>query len=432
MRKPLAVQMNKESAWKKEMGIMADYAKHDKSSREYNKSVSMNQQIRALHNCAVNRPIIVDRIKKGTAHDLSTEPYKPGKTVVLVSSGPSLDQHIPFLQKWKGDIICMWQQATTLIYYGIVPNYIMVTDIRSTYEGIEGIDWSKYNTKLIATPGCWKSIFERWPNDLLLYRLGNGESQGFHKFTQNIMYSNTQDTHVESLKGEILLTPMIPTEITIYASGASSVVALASGLQYSKVILCGFDFCEHSNKRRFTKWDKSNGTWMKSVSEIDWSVEQERVGDVVSNNIYRYYKRQFLAACRFSQRIIYTMDLTPSPFPVLGPEKTLRGKLPKYNKPHIDRLIDDYLAEGGMYPIECKHGFIFYELDSYEKIIQAMTLQNRVYRCDNCQSAFQFTDDADYTGYDCDNCKIGKLSRNAPVDIKKNAKRLKRYFKETK
>jgi DNA-directed RNA polymerase subunit RPC12/RpoP len=424
--------MNQESAFKKERAKMAELSKTDKSVTEYNKSVSMSQQIRDLHNSAVNRPIIKERLDNGTAHDLSCEGTKEGKTVVLVSSGPSLDQAIPFLMKWDGDIICMCQQSTTLMFHGIEPTYIIATDIRTTYEMIQAVDWSKTKTKLIAPPGCWHSLYERWPNDILLYRVGNGQSQGFHKFIQSIIFSDTQDTHVESLRGDMLLTPMIPTEITIYASGAAAVVALASGFKYSKVLLAGFDFGAHKDISRFKKWDKGDtGEWEIQITQTDFDYYSEQVGDVYTNNIQRYYKRQFLAACRFTGIRIYTLDTVPNmPFPTISHAHALSNKYPRYKKHHVARLIDDYLAENGMYGAECENGFVFFELDSLEKIRKAMTLQNRVYRCDNCMSAFQFTDDADYTGFQCDNCSIGKLVQNAPVDVEKNIKRLKKYFEE--
>ena len=158
-------------------------------SDAYNAATAQSMGYQEILNSAMNWQTIMRYFKEGKARDLNQEEKKGGKPVFITGSGPSLDDNIEKLKEWEGDIICHYSQATTLMYHGIEPDYIVALDSICNWEGLRGVDWSKTKTKLVLHPGMWPSLVENWPNDMLFYRQYLGRPDGFGSSTQKIMYS---------------------------------------------------------------------------------------------------------------------------------------------------------------------------------------------------------------------------------------------------
>ncbi len=89
-----------------------------------------------------------------------------GTPAVITCSGPTFDESVPFLKKWKGLIICGPTQVQTLIEHGIRPQYMIAYDSapdfkkfvqlaeapKGYYEGIQ----------LLTTPYMDPGFVHRW------------------------------------------------------------------------------------------------------------------------------------------------------------------------------------------------------------------------------------------------------------------------------
>ncbi len=96
-------------------------------SNDYNAATAVTMGYQEIRNSAENWQNIMHLFRTGRAKDLNEEVKQRGTPVILTGSGPSLDDTIEKLKNWKGGIICHYSQALTLMYHGIVPDYIVDT-----------------------------------------------------------------------------------------------------------------------------------------------------------------------------------------------------------------------------------------------------------------------------------------------------------------
>lgn len=239
-------------------------------SNKYNAVTAKTQGYQEIRNSAENWNLLMQYIADGRARDLNLEPKKLLAPVILTGSGPSLDRSIEKLKEWKGDIICHYSQAVTLMYYGIEPAYIVALDAICNWEGLQAIDWSKTRTKLVLHPGMWPSLVQNWPNEMLLYRQNMGDNNAFGMNEQKVMYSNRHGTLEDALASKVHLEPIIKTELTMFACTPPAQLFVAQVLQYGAVFLAGMDFCYLDGKTRFTDYSvkeydaDGNPIWVKN------------------------------------------------------------------------------------------------------------------------------------------------------------------------
>jgi hypothetical protein len=182
-------------------------------------------------------------------HDL---PKMEEKTPCLVvGSGSSLDDILPHIMEWQGDIICSTSQLSTLTYHGKTPRYCVVVDPRMgpTLASVDGElahptreeAWG--DAFLVTHPGCPPPYLERWPGKIALYGLQDS-SEPYYVVTQRIAY--------EWLKG--FFVPM--------SDAVSCEIALAFSLGYSPVYLIGVDYGGPRFEMKYwdgTAWQTKSG-----------------------------------------------------------------------------------------------------------------------------------------------------------------------------
>ena len=209
------------------------------SSSNYNEGTRQSQLIHEELNSAINRPIIMDRVAKGTARDLDEEPKHEGEMCFIIGSGPSLDDSIVHLKNWEGGIICSTSHALTLMYHGIEPSHIIALDPFSAWEETKGIDWSKTKTKLIAHPGVWPDLIENWPNELLLYLQNAGDPAGYYNTTQKHMYTTREGKRpkAEFIWQSVLRSRCSPARLQ---RKCSSLIVSDTGVSSSPVVTSRF------------------------------------------------------------------------------------------------------------------------------------------------------------------------------------------------
>jgi len=433
---------------------LPDEASEKLNSSQYNDVTMRMQLIHELLNAATNWQPIVTAISEGRARDIADEPKAVGigkekPPAIIIGSGPSLDKSIKYLKDWKGGIFCTTSHAVTLVRHGIIPTHIVALDPFCMYSEIEDVDWSKTNTKLVATPTVYPDLIEKWPNELLLYIQSNGKEHSFYKDTLKSMYTKREDT------GQGIRYPqfrfLIRTEFALFACSPPMQLFVADMLGYGTIFLAGCDFGFPDNKERFTEaklkeaykgmvvnpHDYGIETWEKLWDEIPHPYTKNdntvvSFNGVLSEKVHIYYKKNFISAWRLCGKTIYTTDHgTITEIPYTDIKKLIRKQgydYPKQSSLVIQRITDRYLATIACFVVEENHGGkLFVEtVNPVEDITQYIKAHLRKWMCPYCKSIMEADDDKDYTGEACLICKTKGLKRAAEIDLDKNIERIKK------
>lgn len=434
----------------------------------YNAGTLQKQLIHEVVSSAMNYDTIVKAFASGRAMDIE-DAEKVNKTpCIIVGSGPSLDYVLPYLKDWKGGIFCTTSHALTLIRWGIEPTHIVALDPFCTYEEISGIDWSRTKTKLICHPGCWPTLIQKWPNEMLLYIQNSGKSDSFYSNVQKKMYAKRED------QGKGLRDPIfryyIRTEFAIFACSPPLQLFAADKLGYGTAFLCGCDFGFPGGKERFTSWTVKDKTeevstnkgflnlayqeypdenpmapdakfdptkWVEHVYPyVPGSHKEEVVSSngIPSEKIHLYYKKNMLSAWRLCNKTMYTTDKgTITEVPYTDIRKLIKKQGHGYliqTKEWIARTTDRYLATVHCFIVQSDNGVSFVESENpmidLPKFMQEF---NNQYYCTACKQSFKSNNGTDYMGKECPICKKMGVSRMVNIDIEKNMERFERLIK---
>jgi DNA-directed RNA polymerase subunit RPC12/RpoP len=402
-------------------------------SNKYNAVTAKTQGYQEIRNSAENWGLLMQFIEDGRARDLNLEPKKLLAPVILTGSGPSLDRSIEKLKDWKGDIICHYSQAVTLMYHGIEPAYIVALDAICNWEGLQAIDWSKTRTKLVLHPGMWPSLVQNWPNEMLLYRQNMGDPNSFGMNEQKVMYSYRQGTLDDALASRVSFDPLIKTELTMFACTPPAQLFVAQVLQYGAVFLTGMDFCYIDGKERFSNYDLVDGKWTKYEHLLDDSVERVRTETgFKSDPLHLYYKKNFISACRLSMQRVFTTDQSSiTEMPYIPLEKVIKdnGKAKDIPPTVRERQYEEYLAKIGCFVINFDKGHSFVEAKNpINDITYYMQEKNRIYHCTTCGQTAVAKDDKGYDGEKCELCGNKTMKQSNPADIEANIKRIRKLI----
>jgi len=454
-------------------------------SDSYNAATAVTMGYQEIRNSAENWNTIMELFRTGRAHDLNEEPKKMGEPVILTGSGPSLDDTIEKLKDWKGGIVCHYSQALTLMYHGIVPDYIVALDAICNWEGLEGVDWKSTKTKLVLHPGMWPSLVSNWPNEFLFYRQNLGKPDSFGVNEQKIMFCERQGTLQDALDTKISFKPLINTELTMFACTPPTQLFVAQVLGYGAVYLTGMDFAYHGTKERFTnytvgeresllpecregsynenteiiqqhgrgRWDLpqcdiidekqiiKDKVWVKHTNILK-DLEREYVqtnNGLKTDPLHLYYKKNFISACRLSMQRVFTTDkgaITEIPYMSIDTVIKTQGRLTKYDITPNVRMsrYEKYLATLNCFVINFEQGAAFVEVqDPVRDTTGFMQSKNLQYICGGCGTGIQAADLNDHSGEKCSNCGSNNTKRVNPCDIEANSKRIKAlvdYVKE--
>jgi len=394
-------------------------------SKGYNEGTKTKQLIHEIINSTDNYSVLKEAYYSGRAKDISIcdkAPLLNGEKMpcIIIGSGPSLDKSIPFLKDWKGGIFCTTSHARTLVRYGIAPTHLVALDPFCTWEEIEGVDWSKTNTKLITHPGVWPTLVQKWPNDIILYRENIGPNS-FYSTTQKQMYTVREDMG----KGirDPLFRYMIYTDFAMFACSPPLQLFAADKLGYGTAFLCGVDFSFPDGKDRFTDWtvkEDIKKVYVNGVppdgfhNDINWNnlwephehllepIPPERVpvttnNGIPSERIHIYYKKNFYSAWRLANKTMYTTDhgaMYEIPYTDIKKLIKKQGyKYPPMKDWFIKKTSDEYLHSVGCYVVEAGEGKSFVESNNPMEEIKLYIINlMQQYTCPSCKQVFQIKD----------------------------------------
>jgi hypothetical protein len=164
--------------------------------------------------------------------DMRNLPRINGEPVIIMGSGPSLDDVLPLLKDWKGKICCSTSHLPILGYMGIEPDYCFLIDADPTMEFLVK-DYAKRNAKtiMICHPQLPREIIAAWPEDKVfffrMYDPGDKFSQDYMPLIYGWMNQET-NWHIGSyiLNSGNVVNAMVP-----------AMQALGAGT----IFLCGYD-----------------------------------------------------------------------------------------------------------------------------------------------------------------------------------------------
>jgi hypothetical protein len=413
-------------------------SKMETSSAQFNDATLKAQLIHEIVNSAYNHNKIVSAFENGTARDISDEVKADGKPCFILGSGASLDIALPLLKDWKGGIICTTSQALSLMYHGIEPTHILALDPFCAWEEIDGVDWSKTKTKLIAHPGVWPNLIQNWPNEMLFYVENSGRGDSFYNTTQKQMY-----TWREGDRRLPIFHFYIRTALTLFACSPPAELFVAERLGYGTIFLSGVDFGFTYGKERFSNWVKKDGEWkLNEYPILDEAAVPDRPKLILSNNniptlpMHVYYKKNFISGWRLSHQTVYTTDKgTITEIPYVDIKEAIEKQGEGFEKQSIEFIDDNsekYLASVYCFVVKVKtyngaEGQSFVEAREPEKdLVSYMLSLKKSYICTKCGTQATATDDIDYDGKICTVCKDGAMKHFHDVNILENVGRFEK------
>jgi hypothetical protein len=218
-------------------------------------------------------------------YDIKQLPHKPNKPVLLLGSGPSLDDWSPYIKDWEGDIICSTSQLAWLEYHGVVPTYCNLIDSDPEMNYLIANYGDSDKCTLISHPQAPREAHELWKGPVYYYLMHDAGDE-FQGDGIQFMYG---------MVNEQFNWP-INSKVTNLGNVMNCSIALAQQLEYAPIFLCGYDLGYPKKQYRFTNYEKKNNKWQQ-LEDIGIPPEREITrctGNVWADNLCFFYKYSFM------------------------------------------------------------------------------------------------------------------------------------------
>ncbi len=330
-------------------------------SKMYNDATSLRHLNNEIRFSFYNHKYIVAAYEEGRAVDLRSIPKAKDKPILIIGSGPTLNPEWEHIKKWKGAIMVSSSQASTCVYYGIDPDYIICLD-PNTHPGEFLVDtWEDKKAAIVIHPGVNPKMLEFWKGKVCLFRKMQ---------PQTPFYANAQRIGYQTMGDEVGYTyantgteDMIAAEIPMLACVLASQICIAKQLGYTKQFLVGADLSYPRDIDRFDRWDYIDGAWKETKSQNAIAAREVcktpaadplvRVDGILTSRMMIFYLHQVVTAWRITQcDIINTSkDGLAKMFPHQPMEKVVakQGYVKGYGIKQIVLASEEYLARQNIY-----------------------------------------------------------------------------------
>ena len=252
-------------------------------------------------------------LETGQAVDLAKLPKHKRTSVLIIGSGPTLDEALPLLKDWKGHIICSTSQASTLLAWGREPEHIVALDPDSNPGELTADTWEGRKSILHLHPGVMPDLVQWWKGPMALFRKLQPQ-QSFYAGEQAMGYSPLgplRDGRYQGNEAPLCITAQVPS----LACAIPSQICIAKHLGYSQYVLVGADFAFTNNQQRFTPRTWKDGQWIEHKAltaedhyETNYLVDDQMVETELdglrSTGMQIFYSHQTVIACRLVERSI--------------------------------------------------------------------------------------------------------------------------------
>lgn len=174
-----------------------------------------------------------------------------GKTLVCCGFGPSFEQQIDTLEKYKDnvDVACVDKCMGYLFDAGITPKYVFISDA--------GIDYDKYCAPWI----------DKTENSILLSCVTSNPTWAQNWKGPRYWYVNKDNIESEKIYGPISgVHEVIPAASNV---GNSVVVFASLVMGYDQILLIGYDYGWTSDDNYYAFNDSDKRYWMRHAMLVD-------------------------------------------------------------------------------------------------------------------------------------------------------------------
>ena len=353
----------------------------------YNLHTSRRHLANEIAWSAANWDTLMKGLSTGRVKDISQVPKVRNEPILIIGSGPTLDDALPILKDWEGDILTSTSQASTCVKYGKDPKYVLALDPDSHPDEMKIDSWEGRDTTLIMHPGIEPKLTnehihtlnghqvvrkinpQQWKGKIGLFRKLEPQT-AFYNNAQKIEYSI-----IDRIIGDQELTmkvhSQINTQIVMLGCAANAQLFVATLLGYSPIYLVGVDFGYPYGRSRFSKWNQIDGKWIEdpAIPLKDYTKPDnppiETDSGVLSHEIHMFYKRNFMSAWRLElSQIINTgkNTLIETPYApietVIKQQGIMGGDVRGFNKKQIIETTEKYLARQKTIVIKYKNSGI--------------------------------------------------------------------------
>ena len=288
---------------------------------------------------------LLDRLKAipHRVRCMSEIPRVSGEPIICIGSGSSLDPIVPHLKDWPHPIMCSTSQASTLIYHGRHPEYMICMDPRTAAvdRELDAPDWG--NTAMITHPSIPFPYVTRW-----LLRSNNP------MYVSRIM-EPTYDWYSHHLGQGY---PWIRHVILPMIDSVAAEVGFATWMGYNPIYLLGVDY----GGPRMQRWDWNYDAKQWAPDKVTSGYVAQHEGDfsgLTASQAMSYSSRGALLSTfmqianpRYKQRIYQLSSVSAlNQFPYMKWEDVMatRGERPeggwdKQMRENIQENIEAALA----------------------------------------------------------------------------------------
>lgn len=371
----------------------------DNATVEFNKNVR-NYWIRNwAYNAFENYEYIKKEFEEGKAHCISVLPRVKNVPAIIIGSGYSLDEALPYLRFWEGGLFSSPSTARILDHWGVKPTYIMAVDTsEDVAEKLRGPDYT--DTALLTHPCSDPKTIRSWTGAKYYFRMNEIEGE-FIPHVLGVAYPNIK--------------------VPVLNSGcfANTAIVLAQMMGFSPIYLVGVDFGfppDETGKPRerfhevelkgkyVYKWkpkqyiDTSKpemvedlGTHLKSGKVSSergiWTTETNLFYKRALMGIYKHYLPNLISCSKGILRELPRINVKD----VIEYQGIGFDKL--YKTPEeIGKIVDDYLIPRGQYAFR-KEGNVI-GMETIEGIEEQITLsEDRLNKLRHIKKIWSYKDD---------------------------------------
>jgi len=216
--------------------------------------------------------------------DLNTIAHEGREEPCLVlGSGPSLEDAIPYLKNWKHSIQCSTSQLAVLQKLGVEPTYCWLIDAdpQMTYL-VENYDSKNSKTILLTHVNIQREALRAWKGEVRFFKMYDPGDIFFTKYLQ-MMY---QKVNREKDWG-------VRTFIMNAGCVVNTMMVTAPLLGFAPIFLCGFDLGFPGGQYRFRE-PKLDGGWEDPVPIPEGRLLRVAHNGVKTDDVSIFYKYGFL------------------------------------------------------------------------------------------------------------------------------------------
>ena len=256
--------------------------------------------------------------------------------IIICGSGSSFDLVGPKLKDWKGAVMCSSSQASTVIYHGRIPNYIIVMDPRVASPDLEFNAPDFGDAIMLGHPSVPVPYVERW-----LQR-----AKGTFYVARIMEPTYDWYTHHLGTGYEWVHHVMLP-----FIDSGAAMLGYATWLGYNPIYLAGIDYSGPRLQR--WDWDYDTQTWTPDKHTSGFVAKDEgNYGGLTGKQTMVYSSRGMLlsgfmqiANEKYRQRIFQLSPATVlTQFPYVKWEDCLAAQGVS-NPAYYDSLRDDVLLD---------------------------------------------------------------------------------------